>query len=276
MRRAEFVFHDNDAIEGTQEMTDTPIDNPTVEGVCDRRRKYIKTGDTYEHERYGEAYMQLYFQMRTSALVNAIRRHAGSNDHLNIAEIGCGTGVTLEQLAKHFQDASLTGMDISQVMLQQALEKKAISDQQCLLVIGSVFCMPFPDNSFDVAYSTRFIHQFEHEEKRAILSEISRVVKPGGLIVTEFYSSTVADWIENTIGSKRHKAKDRYQMKFPSRTQVLDLVGDKSHRVPLSVCGARYWQKLIGKQLLHFSTNQVGRLPLPGLINEYFILQTNS
>jgi len=256
-------------------MTDTSFENPKVEGVCDRRRKYVKTGGTYESERYGEEYMQLYFQMRTDALVKLINQQYGSNDGISIAEVGCGTGVTLEQLAKQFPTASLTGIDISQVMLQQALEKNAIQDQHGLLVIGSAFCLPFPDDSFDVAYSTRFIHQFEHDEKRAILGEISRVVKPGGLIVTEFYSSTVADWLENTIGSKRHKAKARYQMKFPSRKQVLDLVGEGAHRTPLSVCGARHWQRLIGRQLLHFSTNLIGRLPLPGLVNEYFITQTN-
>lgn len=49
-----------------------------------------------------------------------------------------------------------------------------------LVLFGDMHGIPFPDNEFDIVYSNSFDHSLYPEK---FLSEIQRVVKPGGLVL---------------------------------------------------------------------------------------------
>jgi ubiquinone/menaquinone biosynthesis C-methylase UbiE len=121
------------------------------------------------------------------------RRHHGYHaliDRLEIAcampyahggrllEAGCGTGMILRALAPVARRA--VGIDISPGMLVQARARGLD------VVHGSVTELPFADGDFDLCYSFKVLAHVEQIERA--LAEMTRVVRPGGHIIAEFYN----------------------------------------------------------------------------------------
>ncbi len=71
-------------------------------------------------------------------------------------------------------------MDLSSGMLENA-RKLNLN-----VVEGNAISIPFPDNSFDVVYSFKVLPHVIEIEKA--IHEISRVLKPSGFAVLEFYN----------------------------------------------------------------------------------------
>ena len=156
-----------------------------------KNRKHMydeHTGSGYEVARYGDPHKEQYRQLRNEALGDLISENFRNNNPLRILEIGCGTGMTLTYLASLPPRHELHGLDFSQTMLSQAHQKLSGVDNPFRLTQGDSFELPFGENVFDVIYSTRFIHQFSHDDKKRIYREMLRVLKKGGLVINEFYS----------------------------------------------------------------------------------------
>lgn len=100
----------------------------------------------------------------------------------NILDIATGTG----DLAISLTESGATeiiGLDISEGMLEvgrQKITKKQL-DGIISMVVGDSEDLPFKDNSFDTITVAFGIRNFENLEKG--LSEILRVLKPGGIFV---------------------------------------------------------------------------------------------
>lgn len=100
----------------------------------------------------------------------------------NILDIATGTGDLAILLSK--SDAlSITGLDLSAGMLEVGKQKiKSLKlDNKIKMVQGDSENLPFQDNSFDAITVGFGIRNFEDLEKG--LSEILRVLKPGGVFV---------------------------------------------------------------------------------------------
>jgi ubiquinone/menaquinone biosynthesis C-methylase UbiE len=95
-----------------------------------------------------------------------------------VLEVGCGTGLILERLAKHARQA--VGVDLSPGMLRRAHERGL------QVTIGSATQIPFASNSFDVVCSFKVLAHIP--DIAAAMEEIARVTKPGGRMVLEFYN----------------------------------------------------------------------------------------
>jgi ubiquinone/menaquinone biosynthesis C-methylase UbiE len=96
-----------------------------------------------------------------------------------ILDIGCGTGNALLILADR-HPTRLAGIDISPGAIAVAAARLAGLGAD-LRVQDAEVGLPWPDRSFDVATMTATVHHFPHPEK--VVSEVSRVLKPGGRIV---------------------------------------------------------------------------------------------
>lgn len=107
-------------------------------------------------------------------------------------DVGCGGGryaVALSRLgALH-----VTGVDISEAAISDARAKAA-----CLQIENVTFyChtgehLPFDSNSFDCVLFSGVLMHMSHPEKA--LEEISRVVKPGGLVYLLVYATQGIRW----------------------------------------------------------------------------------
>ncbi|MHC5200639.1 bifunctional demethylmenaquinone methyltransferase/2-methoxy-6-polyprenyl-1,4-benzoquinol methylase UbiE [Myroides sp. LJL119] len=101
---------------------------------------------------------------------------------INILDIATGTG-DLAILLSQSDALSITGLDLSAGMLEVGKQKvKALKlDKKIKMVQGDSENLPFQDNSFEAITVGFGIRNFENLEKG--LSEILRVLKPGGVFV---------------------------------------------------------------------------------------------
>jgi ubiquinone biosynthesis O-methyltransferase len=123
-------------------------------------------------------------------------REYGSND---VLDVGCGGGYVSEELA--LEGFDVTGVDISNNSLALAAQHAHSIEREVPLKLvykfGSALQLPFPDNTFDAVVASDV---FEHlTELPRALSEIHRVLKPGGLLVfdtiAKTYWSFLAIWL---------------------------------------------------------------------------------
>ena len=101
----------------------------------------------------------------------------------DVLDIACGTGDFSIEIAKHGSELDVTGLDLSEGMLdvmRQKLAKEGL-ESRVRTMQGNAECMPFSCNSFDRVTIAFGIRNFEHREKA--LKEILRVLKPGGRLV---------------------------------------------------------------------------------------------
>lgn len=112
-------------------------------------------------------------------------------------DIGSGLGGVAYYLARE-HDCQVTGLEINPWMVKEA-EKRApreIKNKLNFVLSTSNDCLPFEDDSFDIVYSKGVFCHIEN--KRGILNECYRILKPGGvLIVNDFLSSIKGNWGEH-------------------------------------------------------------------------------
>jgi len=98
-----------------------------------------------------------------------------TGDYHNILDVGCGTGVLLEELTRRYPKAECVGLDLSEGMVKQAQNK--IKQKQVKFIVGDGETLPFPDQSFDLVVSTSALHWMDYKQ---VFAEVARVLKPGG------------------------------------------------------------------------------------------------
>jgi SAM-dependent methyltransferase len=95
-----------------------------------------------------------------------------------VLEVGCGTGLILEKLARTARRAE--GVDLSPGMLELA-RKRGLEVRE-----GSATELPYADDSFDVVLSFKVLAHVPDIERA--LAEMARVCRPGGHVVAELYN----------------------------------------------------------------------------------------
>jgi demethylmenaquinone methyltransferase/2-methoxy-6-polyprenyl-1,4-benzoquinol methylase len=102
-----------------------------------------------------------------------------------VLDVCCGTGMLTLQLAKAVgSHGCVTGLDFCESMLVKAATniKKTEYQNVITLIQGNAMNLPFEDNSFDcatIAFALRNVPDIKH-----VISEMTRVVKPGGAVVS--------------------------------------------------------------------------------------------
>jgi SAM-dependent methyltransferase len=97
-----------------------------------------------------------------------------------LLEIGFGNGNFFENVFAKAEGITITGIDFSEAMYNEALINCAarVKANQLHLNFGSSDKLPFADNSFDKVYCTNVLYFWENPQHH--LAEIYRVLKPGG------------------------------------------------------------------------------------------------
>ena len=102
-------------------------------------------------------------------------------DGRRIADVGCGDGTWLLEFVQWGADpTALCGIDLSAGRIERARHRLPHAD----IRVGEASQLPWPDESFDVVSQfTVFTSILDPELKRAVASEMLRVLKPGGVIL---------------------------------------------------------------------------------------------
>jgi SAM-dependent methyltransferase len=96
-------------------------------------------------------------------------------------DVGCGAGAEVRMIADRAGPGGrAVGLDLSEALLTEA-RSRAAEDQRIEFVAGDAHAMPFVDGEFDGARVERALQHMA--DPIAVLSEMARVVRPGGRIV---------------------------------------------------------------------------------------------
>lgn len=101
-----------------------------------------------------------------------------------ILDVACGTGEFAKLLLAKNPQQPITGIDISESMLEVAKEKLQ-AYPNINLYNTSVTSLPFADESFDIVICASAFHYFESPQ--LALSQMKRVLKPQGKLI-------ILDW----------------------------------------------------------------------------------
>lgn len=114
-----------------------------------------------------------------------IRAGGWTSGHGAALDFGCGAGRLTQALRDHFDQ--VVGVDFSEPMLERARELDA--GRRCEFVHNTSSDLTvFADDSFDLAYSSLVLQHIPTKIARTYLSELLRVVRPGGLVVAQVAS----------------------------------------------------------------------------------------
>jgi len=118
----------------------------------------------------------------TRYTLGILERVLGDVRGKTVLDAGSGTG--LNSLALAARGARVTLLDVAQPALDIARVYYEEQGIEASMVQGSIFALPFPDGTFDVVWNTGVIEHFEPPERRLAVTEMLRVMKPGGTMIT--------------------------------------------------------------------------------------------
>jgi ubiquinone/menaquinone biosynthesis C-methylase UbiE len=138
----------------------------------------------------------------------AMAKKAGIAKGGKVLDLCSGFGSSLRFLAKRFGIQGY-GLDISPYMVEQATMRTRAErlEGQITYQQGSVYQVPWPDNSFDVVWGEDAWCYLNSKE--GLIKEAVRVLKPGGVIA-------FSDWMTGPAGLSKEEAERIHSfLKFP-------------------------------------------------------------
>lgn len=127
-----------------------------------------------------------------------------------VLDLGCGTGLELEEFFEVNPSAKVTGIDLTQSMLD-ALKAK-FPGKDITLVCGSYFDETFGEDKYDAAVSVESLHHFTKEEKIPLYSKLCKALTSKGyFILTDCF--TFSD--EEEISLREELLKIRKELDLP-------------------------------------------------------------
>lgn len=106
-----------------------------------------------------------------------------------ILDLGCGTGLELEEYFALNPNAKVTGIDLSEAMLD-ALKAK-FPEKELQLVQGSYFDTSLGEKLYDAAVSVESLHHFSAGMKETLYRKLHTALKDGGFFVlTDYFAES--------------------------------------------------------------------------------------
>ena len=144
------------------------------------REEYDRLAPVYD--RRWDRYVRISVERAVSAVA--------LDGHERVLDVGCGTGVLLEELRRRHPGLELHGTDPSEGMLEIA-RKRCGADVS--LAHGRAERLPFAGDDFDVVFSVSAMHYFADPPQA--IAEMRRVLRRGGRVV-------VVDWCADFLGMR--------------------------------------------------------------------------
>ncbi len=108
-----------------------------------------------------------------------------------VLDLGCGTGLELEEYFALNPRAKVTGIDLSKDMLN--VLKTKFPEKELTLVQASYFDIPFGEKCYDAAVSVESLHHFPAEKKEALYEKLHAALKENGIFVLTDYFAESAE-----------------------------------------------------------------------------------
>ena len=110
-------------------------------------------------------------------------------ENSRVLDLGCGTGLELQEYYQLCPSAKVTGIDLSQGMLAEL--KRKFADKDIMLICGSYFDLSLGEGAFDAAVSVESLHHFTKVEKIPLYAKLRTALKENGyFILTDYFASS--------------------------------------------------------------------------------------
>ena len=131
------------------------------------------------HENWdGKTHKRNYCELR---LRDAAIFMLGNVSNKKVLDVGCGWGLYAITLAK--MGAVVYGQDINEDYITKAKQLIASIELEGTFKVGNAKELLFEDNFFDAVFSGDFFEHKTLEDKKAVIKEVYKVLKPGGIFV---------------------------------------------------------------------------------------------
>lgn len=137
--------------------------------------------------------MGTFFSERSAEYDSVHTGHIGGSDSFaqiaanlpaeckTLLDLGCGTGLEFPEIFARFPDIEITGIDLSEGMLEQL--KKKFPDKNLHIFYRDYFRFTYPVETFDAAMSSMTLHHFTWEEKVPLYEKTRKAIKPHGVYI---------------------------------------------------------------------------------------------
>lgn len=210
---------------------------------------------------------QLYVELEAQIVAEFLQPAPG----MTILDVCSGTGRNSRPLAK--AGARVIGLDAARGMVEFARQKALEAGLDNLTFLnGSALELPFPDDSFDAVTGTRFMYMMTPREKRQIVSEMTRVLKPGGVLALQFNCGFwgVKHELANLL--KRRPARLRSRYLWPGQIHQLMAPLHVEKLVGVKLPWVAKVSKLTGSRMA-LGINRVVRLPGFRFASAYLVVK---
>jgi SAM-dependent methyltransferase len=138
--------------------------------------------DSYEAQvqssiAFGGREHEFFTARKVEVLVELLRRWVGTPGSSSVLDVGCGIGLTDALLAPRV--GSVFGIEPA----VEALCEATARGTGARYAAGDARQLPYADASFDAAVAICVFHHIDPGDRDAVVAELGRVVRPGGVVV---------------------------------------------------------------------------------------------
>jgi ubiquinone/menaquinone biosynthesis C-methylase UbiE len=116
------------------------------------------------------------------AIADWVRRRYPNFKPKRVLDMGTGPGHTITALAKEFPETEFVSIDVAAPMLRFAHARaKSMGVNNINFMQANAESVPFPDASFDIVFTSIFLHETSNSAIRKIFAETYRLLAPSGI-----------------------------------------------------------------------------------------------
>jgi len=138
-----------------------------------------------------------------------------TEESIEILDLGCGTGLELEEIFEKAPNARITCMDLSEEMLKILKEKYKDKLNQIDIVIASYLKEDFGIKKYDYIFGVMTMHHFLYDEKLELYKKIKLALKEegsyieGDYVVSKYYEKK---WLKQRVDLLKEQGDEKIKL----------------------------------------------------------------